>query len=210
MSLYDREKHMTRQDPTRPSSVRRRSFIVAVLLTLSATVSGWWATPVEAAGKPIVVFDIDGTLTNDVLSSTAHVGAAKAVNLYVPKGYNVVYVTARPKSLFEQSTREWLAKNGFPNRPLYMASSLLIADADVEAYKTTTLKQLEATSGQVTYAYGDSTTDFKAYANVGTPKSSVFALKRAWSWSCQPGVWAACLKDYVQHTTTFIQTRPSV
>jgi hypothetical protein len=157
---------------------------------------------------PVVVFDIDGTLTDDELSQTPHPGAAAAVNAYVAKGYDVVYVTARWDLLFRASTESWLASNGFPTRDLYMAPGLLITEDSRVDFKTDALADIEAATNQVLYAYGDSSSDFDAYANAGVPANQVFALQRATATSCQPGTWAACLPDYVAHQT-YIQGLPA-
>lgn len=163
--------------------------------------------PDDAA--PVVVFDIDGTLTDDELTETPHPGATQAVNAYVEKGYDVVYVTARWDLILRGSTESWLADNGFPDEELYMAPSLLVTEESRVEFKTDTLTDIEAAKDQVVYAYGDSSSDFDAYANVGVPASKVFALQRASASECQPGVWATCLPDYVGHLS-YINAQPTV
>jgi phosphatidate phosphatase PAH1 len=173
------------------------AFVVVLAMALAAF--GVGAATAGAAGNDVVVFDIDGTLTNDTVSVTPHAGAVDAVKAYQAKGYSVVYLTARWKPLQEAATRAWLALNGFPNLPLYMSSSLLLTDSATIKYKTNALKTIESGSPEVVFAYGDSTTDFKAYGNAGVPQAHVFALKRASASSCESGVWAACLVNYVNH-----------
>lgn len=164
--------------------------------------------PPPPTGSPdVVVFDIDGTLTTDQLTTTPHPGAAAAVNAYVSKGYNVVYVTARWQAVQESSTRQWLADNGFPDRPLYMSPNLVIDDQSTITYKTSTLQSIEQGAPEVVYAYGDSSTDFVAYANVGVPSSHVFALKRASASTCQSGTYNSCMDDYTAHLS-FISALP--
>jgi len=165
--------------------------------------------PTPEPGAPVVVFDIDGTLTDDELSETPHEGAADAVHAYLDKGYDVVYVTARWDLVFRASTESWLADNGFPEEELYMAPSLLVTDQSRIDFKTETLTDIEADKAQVTYAYGDSSTDFVAYANIGVSASKVFALQRAGASECQSGTWAACLVDYVGHLG-YIAAQPAV
>lgn len=183
--------------------------VVAALAVAAGAAACTPPPPDPAATAPVVVFDIDGTLTDDELSETPHPGAAAAVTAYLDRGYEVVYVTARWDALFRSSTETWLASNGFPDQPLHMAPSLLVTDQSRVDFKTTELQSIEATSNQVTYAYGDSSTDFTAYANVGVPAQHVFALERASATECQPGTWAACLPDYVAHLP-FIAAQPSV
>jgi phosphatidate phosphatase PAH1 len=165
-------------------------------------------TPPPSGGSPdVVVFDIDGTLTADELSTDAHPGAASAVNAYVAKGYTVVYVTARWNAL-ESTTRDWLDDHGFPELPLYMPSSLLIDDQSKVDFKTETLQDIENGANEVIRAYGDSSSDFVAYANVGLPTSNVYALKRASASTCQSGAYTACMNDYVAHLP-FIHALPN-
>lgn len=47
-------------------------------------------------------------------------------------------------------------------------------------------------------AYGDSSTDFEAYADVGIKKDQVFALQRIGETSCQPGIWAKCFSSWTE------------
>jgi hypothetical protein len=182
----------------------------SILLVVAAAVLAACTTPPPPlpSGSPdVVVFDIDGTLTTDELATSAHAGAAQAVNTYLGKGYNVVYVTARWKTL-ESTTRQWLADNGFPSRPLYMPDTLLIDDQSKVDYKTSALQTIEQGAPEVRYAYGDSSSDFAAYANVGVPTANVFALKRASASTCQPGTYATCMNDYVAHLS-FINGLPA-
>jgi hypothetical protein len=165
--------------------------------------------PPPPDADPTVVFDIDGTLTADELSNAAHPGGADAVNAYVAKGYNVVYVTARWDFLFRATTESWLETNGFPDLPLHMAPGLLLTEGDRVSYKTDVLQDIEAAVSQVAYAYGDSSSDFTAYANVGVPANQVFALRRASATSCQPGTYAACLPNYLGHLS-YIAGLPAV
>jgi hypothetical protein len=187
----------------------RNNMLVVVVVAVAAVVlGGACSTPPPPAGSPdVVVFDIDGTLTTDQLSTTPHAGAAAAVNAYVAKGYNVVYVTARWKSAQESSTRRWLSVNGFPSRPLYLSPNLVIDDRSTVSYKTATLQSIEQGAPEVVYAYGDSDTDFAAYANVGVPRSRVYALKRASALTCQPGSYNACMSSYTEHLD-FINSLP--
>lgn len=187
----------------------RATLLVMVVTVLTAFGAlGVSASVASAAGNDVVVFDIDGTLTKDTLSNSPHPGAVDAVKAYKAKGYAVVYLTARWKPAQELYTRAWLALNGFPNLPLYMSSSLLLSDSATVNYKTSTLAKIEVGSPEVKYAYGDSSTDFQAYANAAVASSNVYALKRSSSSSCEPGAWNACLSDYTGHLP-FINLLPA-
>ncbi len=187
-----------------------RAAIATTAVAIGAIGVGCTVTPLPPTvpGTPVVVFDIDGTLTDGELSTTPHPGALDAVEAYRAKGYDVVYVTARWDAVQRSSTESWLADNGFPDEELYMAPSLLLSDESKVDYKTDALTSIEATHAQVVYAYGDSSSDFDAYANVGVAASRVFALQRAGASSCQPGTWAACLPDYVGHLS-YIASQPA-
>lgn len=197
---------MTEFRPARAGTGRLALFFALMLATFA--LAAWHAMPAAAAGNDVVVFDIDGTLTSDTLSPTPHPGAVDAVKAYKAKGYAVVYVTARWAPVQGLATRAWLAFYGFPDLPLYMSSSLLLTDSATVKYKTDTLKKLELGAPEVAYAYGDSSTDFTAYANVAVPQSHVYALKRASSSSCETGAWNACLPNYTGHIA-FINALPN-
>jgi phosphatidate phosphatase PAH1 len=51
-------------------------------------------------------------------------------------------------------------------------------------------------------AYGDSSTDFEAYARAGLDKSRVFALKREGDQRCQPGAWEGCYASWAEQMDT--------
>lgn len=181
------------------TNLRAKLLVMAVTFVAAFGALGVSAAVASAAGNDVVVFDIDGTLTKDPLSSSPHPGAVDAVKAYKAKGYAVVYLTARWKPVQELYTRAWLALNGFPNQPLYMSASLLLSDSSTVKYKTTALAKIESGTPEVKYAYGDSSTDFQAYANAGVATSNVFALKRSSSSSCEPGAWNECLVNYTGH-----------
>lgn len=191
----------------RPLSGRNLILAFAVALLTAFTAIGVTAASASAANNDVVVFDIDGTLTSDTLSNSPHPGAVNAVKAYKAKGYAVVYLTARWKPVQELYTKAWLSLNGFPSAPLYMSSSLLLSDSATVKYKTDTLAKIETGSPEVKYAYGDSTTDFQAYANAGVAQANVYALKRASSSTCEPGVFNACLVNYTGHLP-FINALP--
>jgi len=61
---------------------------------------------------PAVVFDIDGTLTPRPIEVwEARDNATKAVQLFVDKGYKIIYLSARTK-LFQANIPSWLKKEG--------------------------------------------------------------------------------------------------
>jgi phosphatidate phosphatase PAH1 len=155
-----------------------------------------------------VVFDIDGTLTPTVYSvSVARTDAAKAVRAFADKSYTIVYLSTRI-SLRQAGIPSWLKQSGFPGGSIHVAQT----DADhsnPDAFKTRVLKNFVQSGWKIVSAYGDSSTDFIAYAAVGIPKERVFALLREGDSSCQPGTWQQCLRGWTEHLETIAKTIPN-
>jgi len=172
----------------------------APLLLWTAIGAGCAATADEIKPAPpgqpeAVVFDIDGTLTPKVLSIyTAREGAAAAVQAFADAGIKIIYLSARIPML-QGGIRDWLSENGFP------AGSLQLTEdredrKDHAAFKERVLKAYKAEGWRFVAAYGDSSTDFEAYADAGINPQHVFALKREGEDSCQPGPWAGCYASW--------------
>lgn len=145
-----------------------------------------------------VVFDIDGTLTPDVSSITeVRPDAANAVRSYSEKGYKVVYLSTRI-SFLQKRIPSWLKENGFPESSVHLSQNSE-DDNDPAAFKLRIMQQYQAQGWQLVGGYGDSSTDFDAYAKAGIPKSQVFALQRRADRACQPGMWQECLPGWTKH-----------
>ncbi len=156
---------------------------------------------IPAAPQPqaaAVVFDIDGTLTPDVYAVTeVRPDAAKAARLFADKGYRVIYLSARV-GLLQAGIPQWLKGNGFPEGSMYLSQT----DEDHKQpnlFKARVLKEFISLGWDVRFGYGDSSTDFAAYADAGIPKERVFALRRRGDAQCQDGVWRDCLKGWTEH-----------
>ena len=122
---------------------------------------------------------------------------ARAVGMYSSKGYGVIYLSTRA-SLFQTGIPEWLKKNGFPAGSVHVAQTH--ADRQhPKKYESRIMKDYQSKGWKLVGGYGDSATDFNAYADVGIPKAWVFALLRRGKSSCQPGVWEACLSGWAEH-----------
>ena len=145
-----------------------------------------------------VVFDIDGTLTPKPLDVfEARTDAAKAVRIFADKGYKIFYLSARIGFL-SAIIPGWLKVHGFPDGSVHIAQT----DEDRShpaAFKTRMLKDFIGHGWHFEFAYGDSSTDFEAYAAVGIPKDRVFALLRDAETWYQPGDWKACLNGWTEH-----------
>ncbi|MDP3357093.1 MAG: HAD family acid phosphatase [Polaromonas sp.] len=153
-----------------------------------------------------VVFDIDGTLTPDVLTIfEAREHAADAAQLFAKKGYKIFYLSTRA-GFVSANIPGWLTSNRFPS------GSVLVAQTDEERdfpddYKARMLKKIISEEWDISYAYGDSYTDFLAYARAGIPKERVFALQRRYDPHCHRGEWNKCLKGWTEHLE-FVRSVP--
>jgi len=180
----------------------RPSTLLVILALLSVGACALVPNEIPAASgdqvHPAVVFDIDGTLTPRPYEFlTTRMNAVSAVKLYADKGYQIVYLSAR-SNYARAGTLTWLRRNKFPDGITNVAESA--ADGkDPAKYKTRMLKALISKGWQIEYAYGDSSTDFTAYASVPIPPDHVFGLRRAGQSHCQPGPVADCLHGWTAH-----------
>ncbi len=153
-----------------------------------------------------VVFDIDGTLTPDVQSiATVRPDASQAVRRYFDKGYRVVYLSTR-SSLLQNGIPGWLKAKAFPEGSIHVGQTSK-DDKDPALFKLRILKEYQARGWRLIGGYGDSSTDFEAYAGAGIPKNLVFALRRKGASRCQPGAWQSCLQGWTEHLTYIDQRR---
>lgn len=136
---------------------------------------------IAPAGAPIMVSDVDGTLTASETSFVkavllgSHVdaqpGAAEALTLAAAQGYQIVYITARGDR-FTDATRYWLATHGFPRGPVRLAPSLVVKPgAATVAYKRQALQALAAFTVR---ALGNRSSDVAACAAAGVPPQHIF------------------------------------
>ncbi len=149
-------------------------------------------------GRPLVVFDIDGTLTpHNLFVYEARAGAAQAVAAYAARGYQVIYLTTRIP-LFQSGLPAWLSRNGFPDAPLHIAQTPE-QRRDPASFKAGVLQAYAQAGWRLAWAYGDSSTDFAAYARAGIPQERVFALRRRFASTCAEGLYRACLDGWQAH-----------
>jgi LNS2 (Lipin/Ned1/Smp2) len=163
-------------------------------------------------GSKVVVTDIDGTLTTDDNQELMEIPDATYVPLMMgaantmlqawdAKKYPIIYLTARPQVLREES-RGWLRDQSFPTGPLITA-------VDVEepsAYKTLWLKRMVTTFGWVPVAaYGNADTDVTAYENVGIAKDITFIVGPLGG---DGGTVAIPNMDFTAHIASFIDAQP--
>jgi len=167
-----------------------RMFLLAIICTGCALTSDHIQQATSAQSRA-VVFDIDGTLTSGIHAiRTARDGAAEAVQAFADAGCRIIYLSARTP-LFQWHIIGWLELNGFPNGSIHVTESQ--ADRqDHQAFKQRVLEAYKVNGWTFVAAYGDSSTDFEAYAAAGIPVERVFALKREGEKQCQPGPSAGC------------------
>ena len=184
--------------------MRNLSILLVALLTLSCTLQPGHIHQAPLKQSQAVVFDIDGTLTPRPFAIfTVRNGAAKAVRSFSDKGYKIIYLSARVK-LLQTAIPSWLKNNGFPEGSIHVPQTK--ADSsDHAAFKKSILKVYKQNGWEFVAAYGDSSTDFKAYTAVGLEKDHVFALQREGSNACQPGIWAKCFSSWDEHIDKITQ-----
>lgn len=128
-------------------------------------------------GTPIVVTDVDGTITeSEYIEFEAllagelppvHVDAAGVFDILASKGYLPMYLTARPEWL-GQRTRDVLAMNGFPPGIVHTTTSDTGAvGGSASEFKTGELAVLKKRGMVPAFAFGNTETDAEAYDNGG-------------------------------------------
>ena len=190
----------------------RNPFILLMVMLCSSCAQ---LPPAPIPGAPpeqqahAVVFDIDGTLTPRVFAVfDARPDAANAVNTFAGKGYAIFYLSTRTRWL-SAGIPGWLDKHHFPKGSVHVAQS----DEDRRHpydFKKRKLEEFIDRGWVLEFAYGDSSTDFAAYADVGIPKERVFALLRNGAPGCEGGDWNACLYGWTQHLEFIGNSVPSV
>jgi phosphatidate phosphatase PAH1 len=188
-----------------------RCLIVAALLLLVSACATLPNPPIPEppdTGSQFVAFDIDGTLTpHNLLVSQPRPDAASAVRAFESKGYAIVYITTRVAGL-QASLPSWLERNGFPPGTLHVAQSSRDRENAAD-FKLRVLNSYIERGWRLSYAFGDSPTDFAAYQGAGLPRERVFALKRMGRSTCEEGVYGACLDGWSEYLEA-IDAAPTV
>jgi phosphatidate phosphatase PAH1 len=135
-------------------------------------------------GVPLIVSDVDGTLTdseNAFIETVVNgeqpgqqAGASAAFVAAAASGYQAVYVTARGNQ-YTDATRQWLADQGFPRGPLRLAASFVtLPGDDTVEFKTKAMTDMIAQGASIAIGVGNRATDITAYANAGVAGSQIF------------------------------------
>jgi phosphatidate phosphatase PAH1 len=178
-----------------------------------STVDGF--VSVVEKGRQAIVFDVDGTLTiNDFEAYADYIGmktarpyveAIDTVRAYQEKGYQIIYLTARPAWVTKDS-RDWFLKMGLPEghyrSRFYDANSKI---PTIQTHKTNYLNYLRKTVGlDIIRVYGNAITDIAAYADSGITKDQTYIIGTyAGVKNTQP-----IMKDYSQHYQNVVVDTP--
>lgn len=165
--------------------------------------------------RPAVLFDIDGTLTlNDFEAYADYVGlktaqayyyAPQTVKAYRDKGYQLVFLTARPYWVTKDA-RQWFDYQGIAQ---WHYRSNTYGDGpippDTQAHKTSYVKYLREQVGlNIVRAYGNATADIAAYADGGIAKAQTWIIgEHAGKQGTQ-----AVGGDYSYHYSTVVAATP--
>lgn len=181
-----------------PSTARLLAVVVLALATSACTLQPVSVPEPTPATRQAVVFDIDGTLTPTPRAiRTARADAAAVARRFADRGVQVVYLSARLR-LLQSGIPDWLRRHGFPDGPVHVPQDRADS-ADHAAFKSRILQQYRERGWRFVAAYGDSSTDFQAYAAAGIAPDRVYALRRAGNATCQPGTWRECLPSWTPH-----------
>ena len=177
------------------SPLRMLSVLFSLALCAGCMLTPHSVEPAPDNQSPAVVFDIDGTLTARVRAiRTSREGAVAAVQAYAAAGYRIIYLSAR-NPWFQWHIPFWMEQHGFPEGAIHVAQSRA-QRGDHAAFKQAVLDEYRAKGWVLVAAYGDSSTDFDAYARAGIYADRVFALRREDARACEPGRWAACFSGW--------------
>jgi phosphatidate phosphatase PAH1 len=184
--------------------MRNLSILLVAMLCTSCALQTFDIQKAPLKPNQAVVFDIDGTLTpKQSAIFTARDDAASGVRLFADSGYKIIYLSARTR-LLQSGIPDWLKENHFPEGSIHVPQTATDS-SDHAAFKKRILKEFQKNGWNFFAAYGDSSTDFEAYAEVGIDKDHVFALRPAGKTSCQPGIWAKCFSSWVDHIDGIVQ-----
>jgi hypothetical protein len=176
--------------------MRNLSILLVVMLCTSCALLPFEIQKTPLKPDEAVVFDIDGTLTpNPSAIFIAREDAAKAVNLFANKGYKIIYLSARIK-FFQAGIPNWLKENSFPEGSIHVPQTAEDS-SDHAAFKKRILSNYKTNGWKFVAAFGDSSTDFEAYADAGI--THVFALQRTGESNCQPGKYEKCWSTWSGH-----------
>ena len=170
----------------------------------------------DAEQLKMVVFDMDGTLTTsdseitmaylneligkDVAEMEMYPAAPEIATYYYQRGYQIVYVTARPYWLSEKSF-DWLVFHKFPMGLMHTYEGAIPdGNFDAAAFKKGYLDSLVNKGSYFSFTYGNALTDIEAYKHIGTTCDRIFIIGEHAGKECSTAV-----PNYPYHLTTLAQ-----
>lgn len=173
---------------------------------------------VRDGGRQAVLFDIDGTLTiNDaeqigdylgIKNADAFYYAQETVQAYRDKGYQLIFLTARPYWM-ASGTRGWLSET-MQQAEWHLRTNIngelpsTATSEEHERFKREYIQQLQAEGLSIIRAYGNASSDIAAYEGAGLPKSETYIIgDNAGSNGTQP-----LYGDYSAHYFDVVETTP--
>lgn len=169
-----------------------------------------------AAGRQVVMTDIDETLTlvdeeifeqisDPTYDPIVKPASVEVMQTWASKGYQVIYLTARPHQL-RTETRRWLEDHEYPAGPVITAPDFVF-DESARAYKGAWVSRVAGELGwEVVAAYGNATSDIDAYEDAGIDKSITFIIGPN---AGANGTVAIQNDDYSDHLTDYVNARPN-
>jgi hypothetical protein len=163
-----------------------------------------------------VLTDIDGTMTlsdeelfkqidDGSYDPLENASASAMMNKWHDKGYEIVYLTARPHN-FRAETRAWLDAHDFPVGGVISANTLVF-DQSARDYKSAWAKRLLEDYGwSVVAAYGNAESDIQAYEDAGIPKDITFVVG---PFAGASGTQTIADNDYGAHIAEFVDPYPA-
>lgn len=168
-----------------------------------------------AAGRQVVVTDIDETITlsdEEILSEVSDPtydeatkpGSVALTQAWAAKGYQMIYLTARPH-LLRAETRAWLARHDYAPGPVITAPDFVFDEA-ARAFKSAWLSRISADLGwDVVAVYGNAVSDIEAYEDAGIDKAVTFIVGENAGAS---GTVAIAGDDFTSHVADYVMQQP--
>ena len=144
-------------------------------------------------------------IDNGTYDPLENASASAMMNTWHDKGYEIVYLTARPHN-FRAETRAWLDAHGFPTGGVISANTLVF-DQSARDYKSAWVKRLLGDYGwNVVAAYGNAESDIQAYEDAGIPKDITFIVG---PFAGASGTQGIADNDYGNHLSDFVEPYPA-
>lgn len=167
------------------------------------------------AGRQAVITDIDETLTlsdEEIFSQIpdpsydpiVKTSSVEVMQTWAEKGYQVIYLTARPHQ-FRTETRRWLEDHEYPPGPMITAPDFVF-DETARVYKGAWVNRVLNDLGwDLVAAYGNAVSDIDAYEDAGIAKAVTFIIGPN---AGANGTQAIQNDDFTQHLQDYVSQQP--